>query len=50
MCDFLLVVHCNDASILYRFRDIITYLPNLNRSYNPDHADLGVVCTPEAKT
>ena len=37
---FLLVFHCKYISILDRFRDINTYLPNIKTSRDLDHAHL----------
>jgi len=35
--DFLLVIHCKYVSILYRFRDIVTYLRKFKASHAPDN-------------
>jgi len=35
--DFLSVFHCNYGSILYRFRDSISYSPSYKTSCDPEH-------------
>ena len=41
---FLLVFHCKYISVLHRFWDINTYLPEIKTSCDLDHAHLGAVC------